>query len=278
MMAENNELRKLQLYQLTILKDIKKVCEKHHITYYLQDGTLLGAVRHKGFIPWDDDVDISMPYDDYLRFLEIAQNELGTKYFVQNCETDENFYGAFTKIRMNNTTMMPVNHTKYHIHHGIWVDIFPIININSGTEAKIKSKILQFSNYLLMEDYIHANVEEFSDKLGVAGMAFINMLYKVPIKTRRKLHKYLLKQITKCKKGDSWTVIWTAISILYPPTILEKGTVQLEFEGEFFSAPSGWHECLTVTYGDYMKLPPVEQRKGHGSLIIDFERGEFREK
>lgn len=111
-------LRDLQLCEFGILKDIKRVCEENHITYYLSSGTLLGAVRHKGFIPWDDDIDIEMPYPDYLRFVAVAQEALGPGYFLQNRDTDPAFCGLFSKVRKNNTTML----SKYEIgiagHHG----------------------------------------------------------------------------------------------------------------------------------------------------------------
>ena len=88
-MSSNSTLHKLQSTELTILKEFKRICEKYGFRYFLCAGTLLGAVRHQGFIPWDDDVDVSMPYDDYIRFLEIGQKELGSKYFLQTSETEK---------------------------------------------------------------------------------------------------------------------------------------------------------------------------------------------
>ena len=125
------DLATIQRNELIILKEIKRICDKHQITYYLSSGTLLGAIRHGGFIPWDDDIDIEMPLLDYRRFLKLCETELDNRFFLQNYKTDPNDHQAFTKIRMNNTTFMPVHHKHHHIHHGFWVDVFPVVKLPS---------------------------------------------------------------------------------------------------------------------------------------------------
>ena len=140
------ELRRIQLLELDLLKKVKKICEKYGLVYYLVSGTLLGAVRHKGFIPWDDDIDIAMPYNDYCIFLTLAQKELGDKYFVQNFNTEDGFNRGFTKIRINNTTYVSTENIDSTIHQGIWIDIFPLIFIGSKAEYKIDSLLIKISN------------------------------------------------------------------------------------------------------------------------------------
>ena len=92
------DLKSIQKRGLAILLDVDKVCAEHKIQYFLDGGTLIGAVRHKGFIPWDDDIDLSMPRDDYEKFLEIAPNELSDRYFVQAHQTDSEFPFGFARI------------------------------------------------------------------------------------------------------------------------------------------------------------------------------------
>ena len=120
------ELRKVQLEALL---EVDRICKKFGITYQLFSGTLLGAIRHKGFIPWDDDIDICMLRNDYDRFIEVCKTELDTTYFLQNYETDKNFIHNITRIRKNNTIALQSACAELDMHHGIFIDIFPMDNI-----------------------------------------------------------------------------------------------------------------------------------------------------
>lgn len=118
-------MREIQMTTLECLKEVKRICEKNDIPYFLSWGSALGAVRHEGFIPWDDDIDISMLYPDYLRFLEICQKDLDTKrFFLQTPDTDYNTFSGFAKIRMNHTTSMIEEYSHIKMHWGICMDIF----------------------------------------------------------------------------------------------------------------------------------------------------------
>lgn len=269
-MVDRN-LRNLQMKEMEILKEIRTICEKHGITYYIDCGTLLGAVRHKGFIPWDDDIDVVMPYKEYMRFLKIAEEELSSRFFLQNYCTDENFYRSYTIVRMNNTTMMQKHHTKYHIHQGVGVDIFPLIEIGEKIDQKIKIWLIKLSNFLQMEDYICANYEEFESTIGTLGLKVLFLFYKIPMKFRKKMHTSILNFICQTKGKRNLTEIWCAITDIIPKSVFEGEAKEVEFEGEMFKAPPQYKEYLKLLYGDYMKLPPLEERKGHGDLLIDTE-------
>lgn len=120
----NFDIRELQKIEYKMLKDVTDMCDANGIIYFLSDGTLLGAARHQGFIPWDDDIDICMDVKNYRKFLRIAPKKLPNKYFVQNYKTDHKVGVKWTKVRINGTTSMERAMTNYDIHYGICMDIF----------------------------------------------------------------------------------------------------------------------------------------------------------
>ena len=146
-------LRKVQLVQLEIAKEIKAICERNNIEFFLESGTLLGAVRHGGFIPWDDDLDLGMTRSNYNKFIECASKELDNKYFLQTVDTDENYPLAFCKIRKNNTIYMEKAHEHTSFHNGIFVDVFPYDNIPDDDKIfkKIKKRLKFAKRIMLMK-------------------------------------------------------------------------------------------------------------------------------
>ena len=128
--GEGTTLRKAQLRMLDILVEVDRICRKHHIPYWIEYGTLIGAVRHGGFIPWDDDLDIAMMKEDYDRFLSIAPKELSDQFVVQNLDSEKFFPLPFTKIVDTKTKTVDASIGSFNNkrnHTGLWVDIFPVI-------------------------------------------------------------------------------------------------------------------------------------------------------
>ena len=266
-------LRQLQLLEMEILCDVVKVCDENGISYTLSSGTLLGAVRHEGFIPWDDDIDIDIPINDYRKFLDIAQEALGDKYFVQNYMTEPNWNMAYTKIRRNNTTMMDPYDTKYKIHHGVCIDIFPVVSVKSGISLSLKRKWLSLSNFVQIEQSVENYEDDFKKLLGPVGLFLVRTFSKLPIKTRQRIHTWMLNKVfnTKPEKCDGWAFVWGNISGPFPKEVFEGEPCEVLFEGKNFKAPHEYKKYLEAKYGDYMTLPPEDKRHGHGNLIIDFE-------
>ncbi len=265
------KLRELQLVEQEMLIDFKNLCQKHGLRYYLDYGNLLGAVRHGGFIPWDDDVDVTMPYSDYQRFLEIAQKEFGEKYFLQTSNTDINYYRSYARIRKNNTTFLDTHNLKWDVHHGVWIDVFPLVEINPGLEFKIKRFLMQLSNYVLMDNFFQIHIDEFEEKLGKFGAKLVTLFHKIPRSIRVKF-KYLLQYpIYSAKNKKGLSIAWMAISSYYPKDIYAN-SCKLIYEGEEFDVPALYKKKLEIDYGDYMTLPPEDKRTGHGlNVIIDLE-------
>ena len=269
--AATGKLRELQLVELEMLHDFKIICEKYGLRYFLDYGNLLGAVRHGGFIPWDDDVDVTMPYSDYLKFLEIAQDELGEKYFLQTSDTDINYYRSYARIRKNNTTFVDEYQLQWDIHHGVWLDIFPLVEINPGMEFKIKRILMQLSNYILMDNFFQIHIDEFEQKLGKCGVKLVTLFHKIPRNVRVRLKKWLQHPIYAARNKKGLTNVWMAISRYYPSEMY-AGSCKLLYEGEEFDVPTPYKQKLEIDYGDYMKLPPEDKRKGHGgNPIIDLQ-------
>lgn len=265
---DREQLRLLQETELGILRDVAELCEKHGIKYYLDCGTLLGAIRHNGFIPWDDDVDISMPSEDYFRFIEIAQDELGDKYFVQNFLTDDNFFRSYTKIRLNNTMVMPVYWKQWKIHHGAWIDIFPMFFADSEEEVKKKRKVFVLSGRLQAQNYYrNAMIIENYSIRSIRNYLYVSIYAILPMSLRKKIHKKMLDYICSRKEGRY------LVRCVFKGKQFDRDSYLREdhyhqFEHLLLRIPSDSDRVLRETYGDYMQLPPENKRGNHGEMEI----------
>lgn len=263
---DDKMLKDLQKVELEILLEVDRICKKHNIRYFLVSGTLLGAVRHKGFIPWDDDIDICMPVKDYNKFCKLAVKELKTDYFIQNYETDLTSM-LFTKIRKNGTTAIEENRENRPYHQGVWIDIFPLVAIkNDDRWIKRFTRTVLFAKNLLKKktDWI---TEDDS-------LPFCKKFHRlIPLSLVRFFSGLIIK--TACKdheKYDSCYYIWSKKKFFARfSSDLFKDISEMEFDGYMLPVPAEWHRYLTVVYGDYMTPPPPEKRNGgsHTISILD---------
>ena len=267
-------LRDLQLCELEILKRIKNICEEQGICYYLSSGTLLGAVRHKGFIPWDDDIDIEMPLPDYLRFLKIAQTELGSDYFVQNSQTDPHVSTAFSKVRKNHTTMLSDYDQGLPGHHGVWIDIFPLVSIKNKMDYQAKKLRIRISNFLSMDDKTFSKNEKWlSSQSSKVMIRLVKLCRSLPNGFRRWLSRHLLRSVYQYGTGKSIGLVWTNLTNCIPASVYDGPDTKLQFEDDEFSVPPAYIEYLERMYGDWRTPPSEDQRSGgHGRLIIDLDK------
>ncbi len=266
---DKKTLRKVQNELLSILYDIDKVCKENDIQYFLDSGTLIGAIRHKGFIPWDDDLDIGMLREEYERFNSIAQEKLGDKYFWQTWDTDDGYALPFGKVRKRNTVYLEKKSRKLK-ENGFFVDVIPYDYAPEDEKGKAKLKRSQINIYreILMKSHytpwIIDGKVDYKRRIGY-------ILYQVKAffsKRKDLINKYnnLTQSVTaRCE-------VYEQTGQKYYPVKWMKSTILSEFEGGQFPVISHFHDWLTVTYGDYMTPPPEDQRENmHQIYEIKFE-------
>ena len=249
-------LARLHECQVDMLDVIDAFCRRHGLSYYLIGGTLLGAVRHQGFIPWDDDIDIAMPRADYDFLLNNLQADLSEDYFLQTCFTDNGYGRDFAKLRKNNTVFL--EQVDAHVdnrHHGIFLDIFPL---DSRPEKRSFFGKIKYRLYQAVDSYVVC-------KRG-----------RVPTSKKSKLFVLLpmkawLSIRDKLKKGRGDYRTMDAVPPL--PASFYEPAVKLLFEGKEYAAPNQYDALLRAQYGDYMQLPPENERVTHNPLRISFDLG-----
>ncbi len=258
-------LRTLQLTILDIALEFQRICEKNNLKYFLIGGSLLGAVRHQGFIPWDDDMDVGMLREDYERFLKICADELGSEFFLQTYDTDEYYTHPFAKIRLNNTELVEDYSENSKQHNGVYLDIFPYDNM---PESKMSQKFHYLSFKCLKWAAMGKNDYYFIEKkkrrfAKIMSIAFFFLSKKKAISMCDRVCKMYNKKQCRNVINMGGAYNYNEYTLR---TNLENLSV-LKFEGYDFSVPENYKELLTNMYGDYMKLPPVEQRGKQHSMV-----------
>lgn len=263
------ELQELWAAELELLDKFQSVCKKHSLKYYAAGGTLLGAVRHKGFIPWDDDIDLMMPREDYDRLIELADCEFSEPYFFQTAFTDKEYFRSHAQIRNSNTTAaLKSEALRVPFNQGVFIDIFPIDAIpDDEVLAKKQRRRLHSVNRLLNNGarlpIVNSN---FFAKLKRLAVSVISIFYS------HKKQYLRMEKLCKMYNGQKTERVGVISfdpndeRMRYPRSVFDS-EVEVSFEGRSLPAPSGFHKILTALYGDYMT--PVKAQSFHGELIVD---------
>ncbi len=264
--------KRVQDLELMILKHVDSICRKNNIKYYLIGGTLIGAIRHKGFIPWDDDIDIAMYRDDYNRFTKAFKETPDPRFFLQSFKTDPHYLRYFRKVRLNGTCFLEHNAKQLEMHHGIFIDIFLLDRIILSNKrlnllravtasALLKLKIIKegfTKGSSSFRTFVYKALRPFALLIPSAFFEYLlDHIYGISNKSKRASHTTNFA----CRYG--WK-IQTVPNEVYGDGVL------VDFEGQKYMAPANWDFLLKQVYGDYMKLPPVEKREsGHDVVHVD---------
>ena len=269
-----DDIKHLHSTLLILMDEIDRVCEKNKIDYTLTGGSMLGAVRHKGFIPWDDDMDIALTRENYDKLLACEKN-FGEKYFLQTNKSDPNFYYGYAKSLLNETVTVEYGHENTKYKKGIFIDIFPLDNVPEKKILRNKQKKI---NYIIQKI--------LRQKMSIKD----NSSWRI----RQKILAKILKMISSFFSGsrlmdiiDKNMKIVQFENVNYITNLCgmygyEKESAnkewfkeyeKIQFEDRKYSVIKERDKYLTKIYGDYMKLPPMEKRHTHEFQILDF--GEY---
>lgn len=255
----DKDLKSLQTIELKILSVFDDFCKKHDIPYSLHGGTALGAIRHHGFIPWDDDVDTIMSRENLNKFISAWKADSIPGYYLETCLDDRYCGTCHVKLRKEDTILLSEGEDEHRGHHGIWIDIFPIDKVQKGTNvwnAYLRGILLVLST--------RANVSLSTDTL--KKRLSRNILRIIPYPLRKRIIRYSWKWFSDNAKKITDDYLWmssstipTLFSFRLPQDMVDE-CVYVVFENKEFPIFKRYQEFLSIQFGDYMKLPPVSQR------------------
>lgn len=257
----------LKCIELEILKYIRNVCEENDLHYFLAYGTLLGAFRHQGFIPWDDDIDIWMPRIDYEKFIQIESQKQG-RYQLFSFKNKKDYYYEISKVIDTKTNLVEIGFLPIK-DYGVYVDIFPL----DGVPNKFIRVLLQCMFYAKTASVNISPKLNIKHEKKAKLFRFIGWVFTfLGARTYPKLMDFIAKmyKIEKCKYvGCS---VRNMKDNVFPKKIFEH-FVKVNFEGDCFNAPIGYDNCLKILYGkNYMTLPPLEMRKSVHKFIAYYKK------
>jgi lipopolysaccharide cholinephosphotransferase len=271
-MSEDS-MKLLQDHQFAIAAEIRRICHENDIKFFIIAGTLLGAVRHQGFIPWDDDMDIGMLRSEYEKFLACAAEQLPEQFVLQTWHHDAGFGLPMAKVRQVNTRLVERNSINARDQKGIFVDIFPFDEI---PPSLLKRKLQNASTFALKRLIL----AKLSYDVGAAGSVLKKALFGVLVSLTkhvsvRRMIAILEHEMQKYNHSQTGDFVAIGGSYGYQKEIIQNSWVQelteVNFEKLSWPCFRQWDAYLEHMYGDYMQLPPIDQRgKRHGIVEISF--------
>lgn len=273
--TKDDNLQKAQRRMLEILKDVDKICRENNISYWLDSGTLLGAARHKGFIPWDDDIDIVMPRADYEKFKLIATDKLPKNLFLQTNYSDLEYDMLWTKVRDNNSEIVEYKVGNYH--NGLFIDIFPMddyTDVDKYLKYKKKFNSIYRTLILVKEPFEKVKNKKIFIKNIIKFFAKV-LLFPFAFMEKKMVFDYIYKkrdEYIQKSQGENTEILGYSMEVAYWNFHIEKKNIfplkEIQFEDASFYAPGNYDAYLTKLFGDYMELPPENERIPHNLELI----------
>lgn len=264
------DLRELQLCELDIMKEFIRICDKHQLQYYMGYGSLLGAVRHQGFIPWDDDIDLHMPWDDYMKFKKLCATELNSAYTYDDWYLHHDYYLHWGKLRKNETTCMAKNEAELRIHWGVGIDIFPLFS--SDRPSLTLSK--KFASFMLR--FCLKRAHTLYNNTGWRTRVKRILYFLIPKQFDEIIMTYSMRKLGDASKHAEWFYLpelANGYSVqFFSKSVFGEG-IKKKFERIVVLCPTDYDSYLNIVYGeDYMEVPKVEDRVDHGEIIVDLKK------
>lgn len=266
LMVTEEVREKLKGKQLYLLKEFLNICRNNNLQYFLVGGSALGAVRHKGYIPWDDDIDVALPRHDYNKFIEIAQTQLGSSIFLQTFLTDKEYRNDFAKLRLEGTAFIESSCRNLNIHHGIYMDIFPIDGYpDKKSDIKRMNFIKRVVKTYVGKDYCSYNNSPIIKKICRKCWLFVCSVLCGFQHTSNVLN-HLDKLYQRWDYNSCYEVVchggaWGELE--HCPKVQYGNGTSAQFEGIDVLIPELFDEYLEHKYPNYMQLPPPEKRVSH---------------
>ena len=268
-----SNIKRVQNAQLVILEEFKKICKKHNLRYYAIGGTLIGVHRHKGFIPWDDDIDLGMPRPDFDKLKKI-QDEFPNGFSLVCHENFQEWQFNLYQF-VDDTSEIIVHLNEKPRHCKLWIDIFPIDGMPGNKYMRwIHSKRIMFYRYLIQIPNLRTQVNVHNNSRGLVERLVLKLLHYIPLSWMvnvdfcLKRMETILRSCEFDKSSYAGNMLGRKREKEAVPRLWWNGPVDYPFENTTISCPHGYHEYLTHIYGDYMKIPPVEKRESHYIDII----------
>ena len=267
-MVEEHKLSKLQMAELDIFRSFLKICEKYKLQYYIWGGSMLGAVRHKGFIPWDDDIDVSMPRPDFEKFLKIAPSELPDHLYLSTYKLREDHITLVAQI-FNKNKEFTLNNAAKIVKTGAWIDI---LVIDGAPKPGLQRKIFgaKYMYYRMMNQFAHfdeiVNLNKERPWYEAAAIKFAQITkiekFLNPVKIGDKFHKFLQTYPYETSEEVATFMGAAKMKEIIPKAWIGKDA-KYEFEGIMVNGPEQYDIYLRNFYGDYMTPPPADKRDKH---------------